>query len=47
MTAHVELVIKSMVKKLFKHPIDTLKALDSDEDIEMYQAVMTDLFKIE
>lgn len=45
--AHVELVIKSMVKKLFKHPIDTLKALDSDEDIEMYQAVMTDLFKIE
>lgn len=44
--AHVELVIKSMVKRLFKHPIDTLKALDSDEDIEMYQAVMTDLFKI-
>lgn len=44
--AHIELVIKSMVKKLFKHPIDTLKALDSDEDIEMYQAVMTDLFKI-
>jgi len=45
-TEYMEIVIKSMVKKLFKSPIDTLKTLESDEDIEVYQDVLTDLFKL-
>lgn len=40
---YIEVVMKSMVKKLFKNSIDTLKSLESDEDIEMYQTVLTDL----
>lgn len=44
---HMDVVIKAMVKKLFKHPVDALKALEEDDDIEMYQDVLTDLFKLE
>lgn len=43
---YIEVVMKAMVKKLFKNSIDTLKALESDEDIEMYQTVLSDLFKL-
>lgn len=44
---YMEVVIKSMVKKIFKNPIDTLKALEIDEDIDVYQSVLTDLFKLQ
>lgn len=43
---YIEIVMKAMVKKLFKTPIDTLKSLESEEDIEVYQTVLTDLFKL-
>lgn len=43
---YIEIVMKAMVKKLFKNPIDTLKSLESEEDIEVYQTVLTDLFKL-
>ena len=44
---YMEVVIKAMIKKLFKHPVDRLKSLESDEDIEVYQDVLNDLFKLE
>ena len=44
--AYLEIIMKSMTKKLFKSSVDTLKSLETEEDIEMYQTVMTDLFKL-
>jgi glutamyl-tRNA reductase len=44
--AYLEIVMKSMTKKMFKNSVDTLKSLESEEDIDMYQTVMTDLFDL-
>ncbi|MBN2899273.1 MAG: glutamyl-tRNA reductase [Clostridia bacterium] len=44
---YMTMVFNSSIKKLFKNTIDTLKTLEHEDDIEMYQDVLTDLFQLE
>ncbi len=43
---YIEVAMRAMVKKLFKNSIDTMKSLESEEDIAMYQTVLTDSFNL-